>query len=309
MSRVLVTGASGCVGRAAVPELVRRGWDVHAVSSREITNASPDVVWHRANLLDTTDVQRVVTAVRPTHLLHLAWYVAPGRWASAPDNFAWVKASLDLLDAFRTAGGRRVVSAGSCLEYDWDFGYCSEASTPCAPHTIYGTCKHALERLTQAFSQAHGFSSAWGRIFFLYGPHEHPDRLIAHVVRSLLNGEPARCSHGNQIRDYLFVRDVANAFVALLESDVEGPLNVASGRPIALKDLVMRAGTRIGRPELVQLGAIPAAPTDAPLVVANVSRLHASLDWRPAFDLERGLDETIEWWRQQRQVGPEPLRT
>jgi nucleoside-diphosphate-sugar epimerase len=298
MKRVLVTGATGCVGRAAVSELTRRGWQVHAVSSRETPASTAEVVWHRADLLDGRQARDVVRAADATHLLHLAWYVAPGRWAAAPENFTWVRASLDLLDAFQRGGGTRVVTAGSCLEYDWNFGYCSEARTPRTPHTAYGTCKHALERLTGAFAATHGLSSAWGRIFFLYGPHEHPDRLVASVIRSLAAGQPARCSHGRQVRDYLFVQDVADAFVTLLESDVTGPINVASGEALTLRDLIVRIGDLLGRADLIQLGAIPAAPTDTPLVVADVTRLRDELKWQPRWSLDEGIQQSIAWWRE-----------
>ncbi len=255
------------------------------------------VTWHRANLLDRGETTTLVRTIAPNHLLHFAWYIAPGKWAAAPENFDWVAASLALVRAFREAGGTRVVTAGSCLEYDWNYGFCSEARTPCVPHTTYGICKHAVQLLTTALANGSPMTSAWGRIFFLYGPHEHPDRLVASVTRSLLAGQPARTSHGNQVRDYLFAGDVADAFVALLESQVTGPINVASGRAIALKDIVLRIGDLIGRPELIQLGAIPAAPTDTPLVVADTTRLVSALGWTPRTSLDDGLRETIAWWR------------
>src|SRR5207245_614301 len=89
-------------------------------------------------------------------------------------------------------------------------------------------CKLALASLLEAYAGQTGLSQAWARIFFLYGPREHPKRLVSSVIRSLLRGERARCSHGQQIRDYLHVEDAAGALVALLESEVTGR---AAGRP------------------------------------------------------------------------------
>ena len=294
MKRILVTGATGCVGRLTLPKLTARGWEVCAVRSKSASIDMPGVVWHQANLLDPEDVRRLVALTRPSHLLHLAWYIAPGKWAAAAENFEWVRASLDLATAFRDSGGTRVVTAGSCLEYDWSAGVCAEDRTPLTPHTKYGACKNALQLLTTAM-----MPSAWGRIFFLYGPHEHPDRLVASVIRSILAGQPAKTSHGKQIRDYLYADDVADVFARLVESDVTGPINVASGDPIALKDIVLRIGALMGRPDLIQLGAIPPAPTDTPKVVADVTRLQSSLGWRPSWDLDRGLSAAIDWWRTQ----------
>ena len=298
MKRVFVTGASGCIGQHVLPRLLERGWEVHAVSSRPVQSTT-SVTWHQADLIAADSAARLLPSVRPTHLLHLAWYTAPGRWAFAAENFLWVDASLRLLRAFADAGGERVVTAGSCQEYDWSYGHCSEDRTPCVNQTTYGVCKHALQLLTSEFAARTGLSSAWGRVFFLYGPHEHPDRLVSSVIRSLLRDQPARCSHGNQVRDYLYVQDVADAFVELLESDVAGPINIASGNEIRLRDLVERAADLLGRRGLLQLGAIPAAPTDAPLVVADVTRVTRELPgWRPRVGIDDGLSASIRWWRE-----------
>ncbi len=103
---------------------------------------------------------------------------------------------------------------GSGYEYDWSYGYCTEGLTPCVPDTVYGACKHALHEMVRSYAAARQLSVAWPRVFFLYGPHEHPQRLVSSVVRALLRGEPAPCSHGRQIRDYMHVQDVADGLVA-----------------------------------------------------------------------------------------------
>ncbi len=79
-----------------------------------------------ADLLDGRETEAVLSRVQPTHLLHFAWYTVPGRYWTAPDNLRWTEASLRLLRAFEAHGGRRVVMAGTCAEYDWRYGYCSE---------------------------------------------------------------------------------------------------------------------------------------------------------------------------------------
>jgi nucleoside-diphosphate-sugar epimerase len=298
VTRVLVTGASGCVGRNILPVLVERGWDVQAVSSRPQASGG-DVCWHQADLLDPEQTRGVVRRASATHLLHLAWHLPPSRWAAAEESYQWVQASVELMRAFEAAGGQRIVGAGSCLEYDWSYGVCAEGRTPCVPHTGYGVCKNAAQQLLSSFTRDRALTSAWGRIFSLYGPYEHPDRLVPAVIRALIAGEPARCSHGRQIRDYLYAGDVAEAFVTLLESDLAGPLNIASGDPVRLSEIVTRVGMLMNRPELIQLGAIPAASTDLPVVVSDVTRLREQLRWRPRFSLDAGLEATIDWWRSQ----------
>lgn len=210
-----------------------------------------------------------------------------------------MSASLALLQAFAEQGGRRVVMAGSCAEYDWEHGRCMEDVTPRTPATVYGTCKNALQDMLAVYARQYDLSSAWGRVFFLYGPHEYPSRLVALVIRSLLRGQPALCSSGEQVRDFLYVSDVASAFVALLDSKVQGPVNIASGEAMTIRNVVAETAMKLGCPELLRLGARAPSTQEPPILLADVRRLKEEVGWRPGFDLNRGLDATIAWWREQ----------
>lgn len=300
MKRVLVTGASGFVGRHALAPLAERGYEVHAVCSRvpSMVDATTSARWHKCDLLDDARARTLVSSVRPTHLLHLAWYAVPGEFWTAAENLRWVGASLSLFQAFAEAGGQRIVAAGTCAEYEWGSDEtCSELSTPLRPATLYGMCKHSTRAVLEAFAAQSGLSAAWGRVFLLYGPHENPQRLVPYVIRSLLRDEPARCSHGEPWRDFLYVRDVADAFVALLESDVRGAINVASGNPVKLKTIIYKIADKLDRRNLVQLGAVTAPAPEPKLLVADASRLGREVGWSPTYTLDAGVEATISWWR------------
>ncbi len=301
MKRVVLTGATGFVGRHAIAPLLAQGYEVHAVSSKKISESRAGVIWHRTDLFDRAASAGMMAEIKPTHLLHFAWYAEPGKFWKSAENFRWVEASLGLLQAFAAAGGSRVVMAGTCAEYDWNYGYCREDITPCKPDTVYGVCKNALQSMLQAFSKERGLSSAWGRIFLLYGAHEAMPRLVPSVIQALLKGELARCSHGLQIRDFLHVQDVANAFVALLESNATGAVNIASGQPVLLKDIIDMIARMIERPALVRLGAI-AAGHEPKLLVGETVRLNTEVGWSPTLTLENGLRQTIDWWKTQIQL-------
>jgi nucleoside-diphosphate-sugar epimerase len=205
-----------------------------------------------------------------------------------------------LVDAFAKHGGKRLLVSGSAYEYDWNYGFCSERLTPAIPDTPYGACKHALATMVQSYAANAGVSASWGRVFFLYGPHEHPQRLVSSVILSLLKQEPAKCSHGRQIRDYMHVQDVADGLVSILDSDVRGILNVCSGQATTIREIVTTIGDIVQRPELIQLGAIPARANDAHMVVGDNTRLRNELAWQPRWSLEAGLRETIAWWQEHR---------
>ena len=297
MKRVLVTGASGFIGRHCLPILLARGYEVYAVGFRTSEVTLLGVHWRRADLLDANQIVDLLRDTQPTHLMHFAWCTTPGTYWTMPENLNWLQASLTLVQAFVQNGGQRLVTAGTCAEYDWHYGYCSEMVTPLMPTTLYGTCKNSLHHVLTAFAKEAGLSAAWGRIFFVYGPFEQQQRLVPSVINSLLRGEAARCSHGNQIRDFLHVEDVADAFVALLNGEMSGPVNIASGLPLALKDVIGEIAARFNRPDLVEWGAIAAAADEPPFLVADTRRLTAEVGWTPRHNLVSGLAQTIEWWR------------
>ena len=164
--------------------------------------------------------------------------------------------------------------AGTCAEYEWGArGRFVERQTPLVPQTLYGAAKHGLGVVAQAYARQEGLSLAWGRIFFTFGPGEAAGRLVPSVARALLRGEEAPVTHGAQVRDFLAVDELAAAFVALLESPVEGAVNVASGEPIALRQLVAMVGEAAGRPDLIRYGAITPRPGEPAEIVADVHRL------------------------------------
>ncbi|MGV7224872.1 MAG: NAD-dependent epimerase/dehydratase family protein [Nitrospinales bacterium] len=294
MKKLLLTGATGFIGRHCLDLLLTEEiFEIHAVSSKKPKSDWLDVHWHQTNLLDSTQVAKLLAQVRPSHLLHFAWHTDPGTCYTSTENIRWVEASLALLRAFSLYGGQRIVVAGTCAEYDWKYGFCTENVTPVLPTTLYGICKNSLQVILSALSKQTGLSSAWGRIFFVYGPHDYPSKLVPSVIRSLLQGKPALCSHGNQIRDYLYVQDVADALVEILKSDVQGPVNIASGIPVSLKEIIYKVAEKLDGKNLIRLGALPVSPDEPNLLVGNVGRLSNELGWRPKYDLDNGLGKTI----------------
>lgn len=294
--RVLVTGASGFVGRWAVSALGDLGFEVHGVARED---GLADIAWHRADLLDEDERGALIAAVRPDFLLHLAWYTDHGHFWTTPENDAWREASLDLLARFVRAGGRHAVFAGSCAEYDWS----SPAPVPwredrpCHPATLYGRAKLELAMRGQVLADAAGVSFVWGRLFTPVGLHEGAERLVPSLIRALLEGRVATTGPGDLVRDFLDVRDVGRAFALLVDRDISGPINIASGDGISIQEIAVRIAGLIGRPELLGVGHRPPRSGDAHYMVADVTLLRQQVGFERQFTLDQTLRDAIDYWK------------
>ncbi len=293
--KILVTGASGFIGRHCCAQLSALGYEVHAVSSK--SQSDETVHWHKVDLLDSEQSIRLIHNIQPSHLLHLAWYAEPGKFWTSIENYNWVKASLTLFKEFAAIGGKRVVAAGTCAEYDWGYDSYVEEKTPLSPLTLYGVCKNSLHSMLSCYASQQGLSLVWGRVFSIYGPHDHPDRLVSSVIQGLIREEKIICSNADLIRDYLHVSDVAKAFVLLTTSQFEGVVNIGSGSGIKIREIVENIEVKIGHFGYLEILNNP-IPSKLPrTLVSNNERL-SSIGWTPTYDMESGLTHTINWFNE-----------
>jgi nucleoside-diphosphate-sugar epimerase len=296
---LLLTGASGFIGRQMLPALLRRGFDVHALSRRAVGPGLPGAFWHCVDLLDASARRELIEELRPSHLAHLAWMVEPGKFWTAAENVEWLEASADLLSLFAASGGRRSLFAGTCAEYNWQLDAVRpwREDDPCTPQTAYGQAKHELHRRAVVIASQTGMSLVWARLFMIFGPHEDPRRLVPTICRSLHAGREVALTSGRQIRDFLDTRDVGEALAALVEGRVEGPVNVSSGEARSIASLALELGALAGRHELIRLGALPERVGEPPFIVADVRRLRDEAGFQPDASISARLAQCLDWWR------------
>jgi UDP-glucose 4-epimerase len=294
---VLVTGGSGFIGRWTLEPLAQYGFAVH-IAARRISTCGIGQ-FHSVNLLDANESEQLIASVRPTHILHCAWDVTHGSFWNAPENLDWVAATLKLARAFANRGGRRFVGLGSCAEYDWsDDGVKPRREDDLLrPTSLYGQAKASTGSVLQAFFANQKMSFAWARMFHLFGPREAPGRLVASVARALIAGERATCGAGHVVRDYMPVEQAGAALAMLVESDVQGPVNVATGRGTTVQTIAHLLGEISGRRELVALDALPNAGDAPSVMAADVTRLREEVGFSPDIDLKTALSATLQYWQ------------
>ncbi len=294
--RVLVTGASGFIGRWAVAGLVQRNIEVVALSRSPA--AAPGAHAIAVDLLDTGATRRVLTDVRPDTILHAAWSVEPGRFWGAGENLDWLAATVQLARAAADAGVTRIIGVGTCFEYAWpDNGICDEKTTPVGPTTLYAVAKDSARRALAGWGAETKLSFAWARLFFLYGPFEHPSRLVPSIAINLARGLRAPLSSGGIVRDFMDVRDAGNALAALTVSRVENEVNIGSGHSATLEQVANCLGRAAARPDLIACGALPDRPHEPPRIVAATGRLRTEVGAPAPRPLEQGLSDTYAWWQ------------
>ena len=293
--RVLITGGTGFIGSQVVNLLLEKGYEVHSLVYPSLAPEQAGLFQYEMNLLDASAVNAFLTKHPFENLIHLAWYVGKGCHGSNL-NLDWVIATLNLLKSFKENGGKCFVGAGTISEYEYKYGYFTEDSTPTDPGTMYGNGKNAIYHLAKVFCKQNDIAFKWPRIFNLYGPNEKPQRLMPSVILSCLKGEDVKVSDCLKFQDYLHVEDTARGIVTAFESDVEGAINICSGKPVQLRYIVNTIAQLTNFKGKILWGAIPAAFGDE-VVVGNNAKL-LSLGWKPKYTLEEGLQQTINWWKE-----------
>src|SRR4030081_3156429 len=217
--KVLITGATGFVGRHVVARLLERGHAVVAIA-RDETKART-FTWFDAVRFVACDVHRAVGDPlklfdKPEAVIHLAWPGLPnyGSLIHFEEN---LPAAYRFLKSLVEGGVGHLLVTGTCLEYGMQSGPMTESRLT-EPANPYGLAKDTLRKFLESLQKDRPFTLQWARLFYMYGPGQHSNSLLAQLDRAVDNREPVfNMSRGEQLRDYLPVEGVAGRLVSLLE--------------------------------------------------------------------------------------------
>jgi nucleoside-diphosphate-sugar epimerase len=307
--QVLVTGGAGFIGSHVVQQLVQQPALAVTVLVRPTTSlwrlqqlgVVNQVQLVHADLTREEEVACALQQCRPDVLIHLAMiYHPPGSRATAGLEAVNFDSTVCLLREFQGVGGRRFVAAGTCFEYGHHAHTVTE-ETRCQPTYPYAITKLRATRAIADCCLREGMESIVLRVFAPYGPLEPEGRIIPQLCLASCQGNTLELTPGEQIRDYVHVRDVASAFVrAALHRDLperNALYNVSSGVGHTLRDLARLIDSHTALPLRLRWGAKPYRADEMMHLVGSNTHLRADLAWHPSIDLSSGLRHTLEWWR------------
>lgn len=206
---------------------------------------------------------------------------------------------LNLLDNLDWSSLRAFIQVGSSDEYGNGIAPQVETQRE-APFSPYSAAKTAAAHLLQSLFKSDRLPATILRFFLVYGPQQNQQRFIPQIIKGCLSDESFPTSEGKQLRDFCYIDDVIDAvLLAALNSNSRGQcLNIASGRPVAIRDVVATIQKIIGLGS-PQFGEHGYRERENMALYANVKRAREILQWQPKVDLTTGLERTIAWYRQQ----------
>lgn len=308
-TRAVVAGAAGFVGSRLVRELLDAGAEPVALDRPGTAEAwrlagvrCPRV---EADLADAGAAREAIAASDPHFVFNLAGAIDMTRGADAGALVtANVTSAANVAAACEgLASLRLVVHTGSCAEYG-DLRETSSEDSPIAPTSTYGATKAAGTMVARAVAAERGVPLAVLRPYNLFGEAEAPGRLVPHVALSLLAGRDVPLTGGEQEKDYLYVGDLADAYlVAAVRADRAAgeAFNIASGASVTVRELVEALARELGADaSLLRFGEVPYRENEMWRQSADVTRAAFALGWRPERALTRGLALTAAWYRENR---------
>ncbi|AKS46652.1 dTDP-glucose 4,6-dehydratase [Octadecabacter temperatus] len=320
---LLVTGGAGFIGSAAVRAAIARGMRVvnvdaltYAACSNNLKNVQDNPLYSfvKADIRDAAALSQVFEAHSPTAVMHLAAESHVDRSIDGPCVFVEtnVTGTFNLLEAARThwvSQGKPRTFRFLHVSTDEVFGSLGEAgkfseTTPYAPRSPYSASKAASDHLVRAWGETYGLPVLLTNCSNNYGPYHFPEKLIPVVIINALAGKDIPIyGTGENIRDWLFVDDHADALLAVLKgSAANRSYTIGGNNEVRNIDLVKTICALLddkrptGSPYADQIAFVSDRPGHDERTAIDASRISAELGWRPSVTLHEGLEKTVQWF-------------
>lgn len=315
--RTLVTGASGFIGSHLVRRLISEKADVYAAERYVSTLKTPRLadIWGEltileANLRDFKTLQAQVKRADPDVVFHLGAYTHVGRSFEHADEAVQtnIQGTVNMLHALEGLDFDRFIHTGTSEIY----GNCPVPFTEdmqVTPVSPYSISKYAGENFARLYHSAYGYPVVLLRPFNAYGPRQSPNRIIPEAIVSALKGEDFAMTEGKQTREFNYVDDLVDGFIAAAQSKkAEGEIiNLGCGEEYSMRDIVEKVLHHMGDPVKAQPGAIPYRPAEVWRMYCDNTKAKKLLDWEPKTTIDDGLAKTINWFKNEYKKDPKSI--
>ncbi|MCP4089894.1 MAG: dTDP-glucose 4,6-dehydratase [Gammaproteobacteria bacterium] len=321
--KLLITGGAGFIGSAVVRAAVSRGMDVFNLDALTYASCLDNVVsvadksnYHFVNvdIRDRKELDLVFSEYQPDTVMHLAAESHVDRSIDGPGEFidTNIVGTYNLLEAARKNWRSRMGQEKLCFHHvstDEVYGTLGTEgrfteNSNYVPNNPYSASKAASDHLVRAWSETYDFPMVLTNCSNNYGPYQFPEKLIPVVILNALSGQPIPVyGQGNNIRDWLYVEDHADALLTVLEHGTQGrSYNIGGENEVRNIDLVHMICDRLDRirPTAEPYSRLITFVDDRPghdmRYSVDPTRIRKELGWSPSVTLEEGLDKTILWY-------------
>lgn len=300
--KILVTGGAGFIGSNTVRLLCDLGMEVTVFDN--LSFGYKNFVDKRAKFIegDLLDKKAINKALRGIDkVFHFAAISIIKLSIDDPEHCfkTNINGLINLLEGMRKNNVRYLVNSSSASVYGNPKVIPATEDSEKEPLQPYGASKLAAEAILSSYFHSYGINSTSLRYFNAYGPYDEQQpvtRAVPTWIKAILKHQPIPLYwKGDQLRDYVYVKDIADAHLAVMDLKGFNQYNIGSGKGILVKDLLEKIINKIGiRTEIIDKGERPGDPK---ILVADISKISKVVGWKPSFDLDKGLDITIEYFR------------
>lgn len=306
--KVLVTGATGFIGSHLVKRLVNENCSVNVISRSEIRlNNNPIIngvldklkIFH-SDLLDNSSLKESVTAIKPEIIFHMGALVVPYMDFETANTCVQtnIQGTLNLLNASKDLNYSSFIHMGTYEVYGHGKIPFSEEQPP-DPISPYSISKVSSELFCRYAQKLCGSPITLLRLSNVYGPNQNPERLIPYVINGCLKKKQLTLTRGEQTRDFLYIEDAIEGIIrsSICKKAISETINIASGTEVKIKNVVEKILDLTGNPVIPEY-TLENRAYEPQRWYCNITKAKKLLNWEPGYDLDKGIEQTIRWYKE-----------
>jgi UDP-glucose 4-epimerase len=289
--KVLITGASGFIGDHLAHKLIHCNAEVHGTSRSLQKNKRKNIQWWQGSFEHLEDARRIFKQIKPDYVFHMSGEVTAASDPKfiIPTYHSLLTSTVNLLTVALEGNCKKIILTGSATEPPED--------DP-VPSSPYSAAKWAVNFYGNLFQRNYELPISIVRPFMGYGPSQSKNKLIPHVILSLLRGEDVPLTSGSWVIDWIYIDDLIDGIIsaALTDSQSEKAFDLGSGSLTSVKGIVEKITEILQPAGKPVFGALPDRPMER-CRTANLQYTYEHLNWKPKTSLETGLQKTINWYK------------